>query len=98
MLEHPSDGPILAEAAEPKTESQRVGENRGAVLLLLFVILGPLALRVLWKSSRFSPAWKTVLTVLALGQFVLVVWLLWYVVNWMLAAFAGMPMPNLQSP
>jgi hypothetical protein len=77
-----TETPILAEAAEP--QPPKVGESRGAVLLLLFVALGPLALGVLWRSSRFSTPWKVVLTVLTLGQFVLVVWLLWFTVRWML--------------
>jgi hypothetical protein len=38
----------------------------GWVLLLLFVVLGPLALRNLWKSPCFSRRMKIVLTVLEL--------------------------------
>ena len=33
------------------------------VLILLFVVLGPLALPNLWKSPRFSQAMKVVLTI-----------------------------------
>ena len=35
-----------------------------SVLLALFVFLGPLGLPLLWKSPRFSPAMKVVLTAL----------------------------------
>jgi hypothetical protein len=33
-----------------------------AVLLLLFIVLGPLGLPLLWKSSSFTRPWKIVLT------------------------------------
>jgi hypothetical protein len=36
------------------------------VLLLLFVVLGPLGLPLLWKSPRFTRTWKIVLTALVL--------------------------------
>jgi hypothetical protein len=36
------------------------------VLILLFVVLGPLALPYLWKSPRFSHRLKVVLTILVL--------------------------------
>jgi hypothetical protein len=37
------------------------------VLLLLFVVLGPLGLPYLWKSPRFSHRLKMVLTVLVIA-------------------------------
>lgn len=37
------------------------------VLLLLFVVLGPLGLPFLWRSPSFSRAMKVVLTVLVIG-------------------------------
>jgi hypothetical protein len=33
------------------------------VLLLLFVVLGPLGLPLLWRSPSFTRGWKIVLTV-----------------------------------
>jgi len=81
---------VLAEAAEtdarPRQRPPRARDSRGAVLFLLFVVLGPLALGELWKSPRFGTAWKTILTVLTVGQFALVIWILWYAVNRFLAA------------
>ena len=82
----PPDEPILLEAVDSQSAGRRLGQDRRTVLLLLFVVLGPLALGVLWKSPRFSRAWKVALTALTLGQFVLVVWLLWYAVGLFLAA------------
>ena len=40
--------------------------NRWAVLLMLFVILGPFGLPLLWKSPRFTQRWKQILTALTL--------------------------------
>ena len=37
------------------------------VLVLLFVVLGPLGLPYLWKSPRFSQGMKIVLTILVIG-------------------------------
>jgi len=34
-----------------------------AVLLLLFVVLGPLGLPLLWRSGSFTRPWKIVLTI-----------------------------------
>jgi ascorbate-specific PTS system EIIC-type component UlaA len=36
------------------------------VLLLLFLVLGPLGLPLLWRSPRFTRTWKIVLTGLVL--------------------------------
>ena len=33
-----------------------------AVVVLLFVVLGPLALPLLWRSASFTRGWKIVLT------------------------------------
>ncbi len=40
--------------------------GRVMVLIMLFVILGPMALPMLWKSPNFSKPWKQILTVLTL--------------------------------
>ncbi len=36
------------------------------ILLMLFVVLGPFGLPLLWKSPRFSKRWKQILTALTL--------------------------------
>lgn len=73
-----------AVAAQPVFDRPRprpdMAERPGMVLVLLFLVLGPLALPVLWRSSKFSPAWKIALTILVVIQTVIVVWLLWYVI------------------
>jgi len=70
-----SDGP---ERPPPRRD---VAESRWAVLVLLFAALGPLALHVLWRSPRFSPGWKVVLTLLVVIFTVVVVVVLWYAVD-----------------
>lgn len=40
--------------------------GRGMVLLMLFFVLGPFGLPLLWKSPRFSKPWKQILTALTL--------------------------------
>ncbi len=55
-------------------------ESRWAVLTMLFLVLGPVALPMLWRSRQFTPLWKILLTLLVLGLTAAIVWLLWYVV------------------
>ncbi len=40
--------------------------GRLTVLLMLFFVLGPLGLPLLWKSPHFSKLWKQILTALTL--------------------------------
>jgi hypothetical protein len=44
------------------------------VLTMLFVVLGPLALPMLWRSRRFNNLWKIGLTVVVVALTVVVVW------------------------
>ncbi len=55
--------------------------SRAKVLVLLFVLLGPLALGVLWKSPRFSRVEKWSLTILVAVLTVIVFALLWWAVD-----------------
>lgn len=40
--------------------------SRAWVVLMLFAVLGPFGLPLLWKSPRFSRLWKRILTALTL--------------------------------
>ncbi|MEE8450579.1 MAG: hypothetical protein V3R99_01660 [Thermoguttaceae bacterium] len=53
-------------------------ESPAVVLVSLFALLGPLALPMLWRSRRFSRAWKVTLTVVLVVVTVLLCWLVWY--------------------
>ena len=52
------------------------------VLLMLFVLMGPLALPMLWKSPHFARPIKVVLTVLVSLIAIAAVVVLWLVVSW----------------
>ena len=60
-------------------------DGRITVLTMLFAVLGPLALPLLWRSSRFSLVWKVVLTLLVLLLTAIVIGLFSYVVQMTLA-------------
>ncbi len=49
-------------------------ESRVVVLLLLFAVLGPIALPMLWRSRRFTRGWKIGLTVAVLLMTVALCW------------------------
>ncbi len=55
-------------------------ESRAMVLVMLFVVLGPLALPLLWRSREFSLPWKIVLTVVMVALTALILYLIWYVI------------------
>ena len=67
--------------AEPDRSGRPAERSEGHSMVLagLVLILGPLALPMLWRSRRFPTAWKTILTVCMLAITVLIVGLLWYV-------------------
>ncbi len=54
-------------------------ESRAMVFVMLFVVLGPLALPLLWRSREFSLPWKIVLTVVMVALTTLILTLIWYV-------------------
>jgi hypothetical protein len=55
-----------------------VADNRWFVLFMLFFILGPLALPMLWRGRAFSRRGKWILTVLIALYTFLVLWLSYY--------------------
>ena len=60
-------------------------ESPWVILPALFLLLGPLALPMLWRSRRFSLLWKTVLTFLVTVTTVLAIWWPVHKMNEMLA-------------
>jgi len=60
-------------------------ESPWFVLAMLFLVLGPLALPLLWRSRRFTRPWKIVLSVIVIGVTVYVVWRIWFLFNRALA-------------
>ncbi len=51
------------------------------VLLALFVLFGPLALPMLWRSRRFTRGWKIGLTLAVLLETAAFGWYVWYVIQ-----------------
>ena len=56
-------------------------ESPWVVLPLLFVVLGPLALPLLWRSRRFTGPWKVALSVIVVGVTLFTVWQVWFALN-----------------
>ena len=72
-------------ATPPAAGKPPWSENVWVVLAMLFLGIGPLALPMLWRSRQFSLTWKLMLTLLVLLITALIVAVLWYVFNQMLA-------------
>ena len=60
-------------------------ENPWVVLILLFFVLGPLGLPMLWRSRRFSLLWELLLTALMTVITVFLLAMIWYVTDQALA-------------
>ncbi len=71
----PPDHPRPDRSVRPAESSQ----GHSIVLAGLVLLLGPLALPMLWRNRRFPTAWKIILTTLMLAATLLIVFLLWYV-------------------
>jgi hypothetical protein len=56
-------------------------ESPWVILPLLFLVLGPLALPLLWRSRRFTFFWKGILTVLVIGLTAILLWGTWFTVE-----------------
>ncbi len=66
-------------------------ESPWTVLPMLFLVLGPLALPMLWRSRHFSLPWKNVLTLLVIALTIFVIWRIWALFGLILA-----PLQELQ--
>jgi len=62
----------------PAAKQPGMWENPWVILPLLFLVLGPLALPLLWQSRRFTLLWKGILSVLVIGLTALLIWLTWF--------------------
>jgi hypothetical protein len=73
--------PVMASVVE----RPKFSESPWVVLPMLFLVFGPLALPLLWRSRRFTRLWKIVLTVIMAVVTVYLIWSIWYVLNQSLA-------------
>jgi len=62
-------------------------ESPWMILPLIFLVLGPLALPLLWRSRQFSFFWKNVLTVITLVYTVLLIVSVWFSVQEAMKSF-----------
>jgi ribosomal protein L40E len=61
----------------PRIQQAKWSESPWIILPLLFLILGPFALPLLWRSSHFTLVWKSVLTIIMVGLTVFMLWSIW---------------------
>ncbi|MBN1589394.1 MAG: hypothetical protein JW888_07760 [Pirellulales bacterium] len=78
-----------SEAAEPKRPVLTAKivapyEPRWLVLVMLFVLMGALAVPMLWRSPYFSPGSKRLLTFVAILQTIVVLAIFGWVFMWFL--------------
>lgn len=76
-----------------KKETSKWYDSQLIILLLLFGVLGPLALPLLFKSSKFSLTQKTILTIIMLGYTGFLIWLIiqtWQTFNSSLGQLDGL--------
>jgi hypothetical protein len=53
-------------------------DNPYFVLFMIFFVLGPFALPILWRGNAFTLRWKWIWTILTLVYVFLLFWLLWF--------------------
>ncbi len=81
----PNSNPSAAEIVnvhvvqETPPAGRRLSDNRTFVLIMLFLVLGPIALPLLWRGRAFTGRQKTLLTLVVIVLTIFVVWLTWYV-------------------
>jgi hypothetical protein len=69
----------------PAAKQPGIWESPWLILPLLFLVLGPLAFPLLWRSRRFTLLWKCVLTVLVTAMTVFFAWYTWVAIEQTLA-------------
>jgi len=85
------DSRDTTETAPPVITASLVGpnESRGTILLMLFVLMGALAIPMLWQSSHFSRRAKIVLSIAAALQTVVALACVAWAVGWFVGRFSG---------
>ena len=70
---------IATASAAARVARPRWSENPWVILPLLFLLLGPFALPMLWRSRCFPRLWKIILTIVVTVITVWICWQLWLV-------------------
>ena len=73
--------PVMASVVQ----RPKLSESPWVVLPLLFLVLGPLGVPLLWRSRQFSLLWKCVLTLIMAVVTVFLLWSIWFTLQTSLA-------------
>ena len=77
-----SEAAIVAGARTASSPAQvAYWERPWVIVTFLFVLLGPFAIPMLWRSRRFTLVSKNILTALVLGETALLLWGLWFILQ-----------------
>jgi hypothetical protein len=68
-------------ASAHSAAQSKIWDSLWVMLAMLFLVAGPFALPLLWRSQRYSLTRKYVLTFLVFAEAVLVLWLIWFIVQ-----------------
>jgi hypothetical protein len=80
----------------PTGQQPQWWESPWMVLPMLFLVLGPLALPMLWRSRRFTRPWKWVLTILVTMMTLFLLWVISLEVQQTLKVLRALEKPKLQ--
>ena len=72
---------------DPASRPPSFVESPWVILPLIFLVLGPLALPLLWRSRQFSPLWKNIVTAITLAYTLLLLGSVWFSVQEALKSF-----------
>jgi hypothetical protein len=80
-LKPPADGEFaqVRIVPEPRPIRPAISDNPWIVLIMLFFVLGPFALPMLWQGRAFTLRWKWIWTLLMIVFTLLLCWLLWFI-------------------
>jgi hypothetical protein len=78
----PGGGEAVAASVVPESKSfgAMLLDNPWFILFMLFFVLGPLALPMLWRGHAFSKQWKWIWTILVVLYTLFALWFLWHMV------------------
>jgi hypothetical protein len=76
---------VVKPVVGPTAREPGWSESPWVVLSLMFLVLGPFALPLLWRSRRFTRLWKGILTIAMAALTAFLVYSMWFVVHEALA-------------
>jgi hypothetical protein len=68
----------------PKPIRQKPSDNPWVVMTMLFLVLGPFALPMLWQGRAFTLRWKWIWTILEIVYTLLLFWVVWVMIKMIL--------------